>query len=73
MNEETPLQDSEFYKQFLNLFVTVQYRGDEGQQKLAKGVLKSVNGTKIFIKGDYKLFFIDMSQIINISGRECIK
>ena len=71
MSGETPPQDSEFYRQFLNLFCTVEYQTD-GLTRIAKGVLKSVNGTKIFVKGDYKLFFIDMSQIIHISGKEDI-
>ncbi len=73
MNQEPQSQDSEFYRQFLNLFCTVEYKTTDGQNRIAKGVVKSVNGTKIFVKGDYKIFFIDRAQIINISGKEDVK
>ena len=38
--------------------------------RLVDSSVKSVNGTKIFVKGDYKIFLIDMERIINISGKE---
>ena len=65
-----PEQNSEFYKKFLHLFVNVDYKDIKGIERKAKGILQSVNGTKIFVKGDYNIFFIDMGKIINISGRE---
>lgn len=61
------------YKQFLDLFVTVEFRTSDGYLKSAKGLLVSVNESKLFIKGDYKRFLLDISQIINISGAKYVE